>query len=213
MDWMPVRRLIHKIGVWLFRPKGYSYLKSLFARFLRLFGWKHVMLCVVVGGCVYAALLAVYRRKEAKNRIAHFRAACGSALSVYYVLLALYTLVFRMVYRKRRYNLELFWSYKKAMAGATSLYYEIVLNYFLLLPIGLIVPILVRKHKFFWTMVIGTLSSAAIEVLQLLLRRGLFELDDLIGNVLGVILGYGIYVLIRRVRKGDGYGKCEADCV
>ena len=41
----------------------------------------------------------------------------------------------------------------------------------------------------------------AIELLQLISRRGLFEFDDILHNMLGAFIGVSIFVLVETVVK------------
>ncbi len=133
------------------------------------------------------------------------KAFCLAILLTYYYILILYTVVFRPTYTSYRYQLGLFWSYKLAINGEAYLYYEIVLNYLLLFPVGLLLYLLLPRkqpYPFLLVILIIGFSSAAIEISQLLLRRGLFEFDDILGNVLGGILGYALCAGARRcIRK------------
>jgi glycopeptide antibiotics resistance protein len=79
-------------------------------------------------------------------------------------------------------------------------------NLLLLLPIGIFLPILWMKVPSFWkTVIIGASTSLSIELLQLILaylgygRGRAADVDDLILNTLGVMIGYQIFdkILIR----------------
>jgi len=48
---------------------------------------------------------------------------------------------------------------------------------------------------------IGVLMSATIEVAQLLTRRGLFEFDDIIYNSVGALIGFLLYLLLRKLGR------------
>jgi glycopeptide antibiotics resistance protein len=50
-------------------------------------------------------------------------------------------------------------------------------------------------------MEIGCLLSAAIEILQLLTRRGVCNIDDVIHNTIGCAIGYGIFRLCNTLLK------------
>lgn len=52
-----------------------------------------------------------------------------------------------------------------------------------------------------YTILFGCLVSVAIEVLQFFTQRGLCELDDVIHNTLGVVIGYGVYKVISKVKR------------
>ncbi len=57
---------------------------------------------------------------------------------------------------------------------------------------------------------VGFLFSVFIEVSQLVLHRGLFELDDMINNTFGCVLGYALFVIymwILRKEKLDVFDK------
>ena len=69
-------------------------------------------------------------------------------------------------------------------------------NVLAFMPFGFFRPIIGRrKHSFIRTLVQGCLFSAAVEVTQLVTDVGSFDVDDIILNTSGVILGYIIFLL------------------
>ncbi len=78
-------------------------------------------------------------------------------------------------------------------------------NILLLMPLGFLAPILWRKFRHFKKVILLSLAvSITIELLQLLessFGRGgrVTDIDDVICNVLGAIIGYLIYVLIMKI--------------
>lgn len=80
---------------------------------------------------------------------------------------------------------------------------EDLLNCILLLPVGVLLPIIAGYEiKWYKALVIGVFISAIIEISQLILMRGLFEWDDMIHNGLGCMVGYCIAnFVIKRVSK------------
>ena len=48
---------------------------------------------------------------------------------------------------------------------------------------------------------LGFAGSLLIETLQMLTGRGLFQLDDLITNAAGMMAGYGIYQIAKKLWK------------
>ena len=100
-----------------------------------------------------------------------------------------------------------FWKIRAIMNGGASrawLRNEILLNVLLLLPIGVLAPVFFKKRRFLWTVVAGVGVSISIEMLQFLTHRGFAEIDDVIFNTLGVLVGFGIYSLIQ---KGRAYAQ------
>lgn len=99
-----------------------------------------------------------------------------------------------------KYKLRLFWSYTEALkTQGVNFLWEIGLNVILLLPLGILFPVASGKKDVVLTATVGMAVSVAIEVLQLLLKRGLFEFDDIFHNTLGVIVGYLVYRMIMQI--------------
>lgn len=76
-------------------------------------------------------------------------------------------------------------------------------NIVLFVPIGILLPIAVEKHKWYWTDGIGFSFSCFIEIIQLVSSRGCFDPDDVILNTLGTAIGYGLYCCIIHKRIVD----------
>lgn len=77
---------------------------------------------------------------------------------------------------------------------------NIIGNVLAFVPFGFFRPIIgVRKYAFVRTVVSGFLTSLAIEVSQLLVFVGSFDVDDLILNTLGTMIGYGLFRLVHRL--------------
>ena len=71
---------------------------------------------------------------------------------------------------------------------------QIALNVVLFIPFGFMLPIINQHNQsFFTTLFYGFLFSFAIEVMQYITGRGLADIDDLINNTLGAVIGYLIY--------------------
>lgn len=84
-----------------------------------------------------------------------------------------------------------------------------ILNVVLFIPVGILLkPAFCNNDNhnvnLNWkgTMVVGLLLSMAIEVLQFVFKKGLCEIDDVIHNVVGCMIGYGMYKLLKKTSKG-----------
>ena len=95
-------------------------------------------------------------------------------------------------------NLHLFSSYREAWNSFNSTTWRfIILNIFMFVPLGIILPLLNKRfRKFPWTFGVAFLMTFIIEILQLITGYGILELDDMLNNVLGAIIGYGIVMAI-----------------
>ena len=95
-----------------------------------------------------------------------------------------------------RVELVPFWSYSHP-----ELRMEIILNYILFIPLGLLLY-LCSGEKFGLRVVIaGILLSVSIEIVQLVFLIGLFEFDDMIGNTVGCLIGAVIGKATRELKK------------
>ena len=68
-------------------------------------------------------------------------------------------------------------------------------------PLGFFLPILFEKQRKFGSFIAtSTLAIMCIEILQLVTMRGLFDIDDIILNVLGACLGFWLLQkLVKRI--------------
>ena len=79
---------------------------------------------------------------------------------------------------------------------------NIIGNVSLFIPTGIILPILYKRLNSFWKVLLaGVGISLCIEVLQLLLPNSVTDIDDLILNTAGVVIGYALFSLVRRLIK------------
>lgn len=109
---------------------------------------------------------------------------------VLYVSVIYYTTIFsRKELSEYKYNYQLFWSY---LADGQGSYYfkENFLNILIFIPIGMILPYVIKSCKLWYVILVGLTISIPIEVLQLILKRGFSELDDIFHNTLGVVVGF-----------------------
>ena len=74
-------------------------------------------------------------------------------------------------------------------------------NIALFVPLGYFLPRLWTALRKWWRTWLATLViMSAVEVIQLLTLRGICDVDDLILNLLGAALGYGIFCIWKKDR-------------
>lgn len=72
-------------------------------------------------------------------------------------------------------------------------------NVVLFIPAGILLPMLWKRLKnFLLFFLVCFLAIAAVEVLQLVTLLGSCDVDDLILNLLGMIIGYLLYLIFRK---------------
>ncbi len=81
--------------------------------------------------------------------------------------------------------------------GAVSALLNTLGNVIGFIPLGIFVPILFKKTRRVWKqLLMGFMVSLAVETIQLVLDVGVFDVDDLILNTVGTIVGYALFRLI-----------------
>lgn len=71
-----------------------------------------------------------------------------------------------------------------------------IFNILMFVPLGIFLPLISSKFKKFkWLLLIVLSATLSIETYQTLSGAGIFELDDLMNNSLGGIMGYQLYRL------------------
>lgn len=138
----------------------------------------------------------------------------GRALFGIYLIGLCYFLLFAENYgrvsgqRIYRYNfvpfkeIERFWTYRKEL-GIHS-FFNLAGNVLIFMPAGFFIPILWKSKKgFLFTVCAAFEISLLMESLQLIFRVGSFDVDDLILNTLGGILGYLLLRLIGKWRSHE----------
>lgn len=77
-------------------------------------------------------------------------------------------------------------------------------NTAMFIPVGMIWPLVFRELDSHWkTILAGIGFSLLIEVLQLPFYDRVSDIDDLILNTVGYLMGYGIYLVIRKIKRAS----------
>ena len=91
---------------------------------------------------------------------------------------------------------------------------EILLNFIgnvaMFIPIGIIWPAVFRRLNTRGKVIAaGVGLSVCIEILQMPFCDRVSDVDDLILNSLGFLMGYGIYLLVKHIKKAKGWRSYE----
>lgn len=126
---------------------------------------------------------------------------------IIYLAIVFASTVFTRMPSVRKYELIPFWSwYEVIVHHSKGLLIEIILNVILLLPVGLLLPIIFDKRiQARDGFLVGAIISAVIETSQLVFKRGLFEWDDMLHNALGCMVG----CIVMNVVMNIVMEKCE----
>ena len=125
-----------------------------------------------------------------------------------YLIILIYLLIFyeeydrTMANRSYRYNLipfaeiRRFWVYRKQI-GISQVISNLAGNVVGFLPFGMLLPAFSRRFRS--AGLIAFLSfdvSLCVELIQLTFKVGIFDVDDIMMNTLGGLIGYGIFVIL-----------------
>lgn len=133
-------------------------------------------------------------------------------LFLMYLFLLIYFLFFAESYGRSggeeyRYNVIPFREIRRYLLyphllGPYAVLTNLIGNVVGFLPFGAILPVLKRNMRSFWKILLLSFEfSAMIEVTQLLTRLGSFDVDDIILNTAGGVLGYGVFCVCNRLRR------------
>lgn len=75
----------------------------------------------------------------------------------------------------------------------------VIENILLFVPFGILYPVAVPGRWKYFTVLTGMIISVVIETVQLITQRGYCQLDDVVMNTLGSLVGYVIFVIARSI--------------
>lgn len=90
------------------------------------------------------------------------------------------------------------WSYRMTIGGNQRYLREIILNIGLFVPLGYFLVNADRKHRVLLAVGAALLISALIEAVQYFTFRGQCDVDDLISNTIGAVIGIVLYFLMKK---------------
>lgn len=139
---------------------------------------------------VHTILFAIVLVKTGKKRGLSASRCINIILLFFYLLtVCLSTIIVRPRNTYREMNLYPFWSWLKVISGSRHMQRQVIENILMLMPIGFLMPFIDKsKYYFIKTISFGFVFSLGIEVSQYILKVGLFEIDDLFNNTIGVLL-------------------------
>lgn len=128
-------------------------------------------------------------------------------LLVEYLFLLLYLTVFvRNTQAEWTYNLFPFWSYQAIREGRDDILVQVIMNVLAFIPIGFLLGTF-KGLKCWRVLLVGLCFSILIELLQLVLKRGLTEIDDVVHNGVGCMIGYWAFVGFRKMAASCSGGR------
>ena len=135
----------------------------------------------------------------------------GKILFILYIGFLLYFLIFSDWYGRTggmneyHYNLVLFKEIKRFWIYREQLGWGSVANLFgnvlIFMPFGFFMPMASRYRSFFLTLFYSFGLSLLVETFQLFTKVGSFDVDDLLLNTIGGVIGYIFFVICNTIRR------------
>lgn len=146
---------------------------------------------------IYRKILGGKRKPDTRKTI------LGFALIGYIIMVMGVTLLRRGDHFKGSVNIHFLSSYREAWNSFGFIaWQQLILNIIMFLPLGILLPLISpRFHKLKNTMTIALGFTILIETVQLITGFGVFELDDILNNILGALIGYGIIMTLLTIFK------------
>lgn len=131
--------------------------------------------------------------------------------AVYLILMVYFLFYSEQMGRKPgnayRYNLQPFAEIKRYLKyshriGSFHVLLNLWGNVLCFVPFGFVIPILsASTRKFYKITILSFMASTIVEVIQLLSKRGSFDIDDILMNTLGGVIGYLFFAIGRWLSK------------
>ena len=128
-----------------------------------------------------------------------WRYKCYVLLACYYSLLLCQTVVFRHESESMELRIVPFRKVANILDGNAETCWEIGLKIVVFIPIGILLTLILGRDKWRKSIAIGIILSMTVELLQLFLRRGLCESDDILVNTLGCCLGVWMVLIAKHI--------------
>ncbi len=163
--------------------------------------WLGVLAAIVIGIIFTVWYFLYFKKKYPGKKLHKGKILLWGIFFVYLVVVFGATMLSRGNFYGNTKIYPLFYSYKDAWNDfSITGWRNIILNILMFVPLGFLMPVLVKwTDSFLKVSGIGFGVTLVIESSQLLLKRGVFEPDDLLGNTVGTMIGFGMYRLIKYV--------------
>lgn len=151
---------------------------------------------------IFLVVIAVVRIAAIKNNNEKlvFYKEFTNLLFIIYILL-LYELLTRAELNTvRGYNLVPFTEMFRYKIGSQAFYMNVIGNIAIFIPFGYLISTYIKPKRILPILIVSVISSSTVEFVQLCIGRS-FDVDDIILNSLGAILGFLLYVALNAVKK------------
>lgn len=155
--------------------------------------WPMIALASTV--IISMRLVWLYRNKK----VMVYHKEILSLLFLWYILILFQVVTFQDVSWSTS-NYEPFKEIFRYKMGERLFYKNVVGNFMMFVPYGFFVSYYLKFKKGYEIILMSLITSATIEYIQLVIGR-VFDVDDIILNIGGALVGYAIYKLLYAIVK------------
>ncbi len=121
-------------------------------------------------------------------------------LFIIYILLLYQLLTSTEINKNSGFNLVPFTEIFRYEIGSKNFIYNVIGNIIIFIPFGYFVSGYVKANKVSHILFISILSSLTVELVQLQIGRS-FDIDDILLNVVGSIIGFLLFIGLTAIKK------------
>ena len=156
--------------------------------------WPMLVIFVVILSTIRLTYLSIHKEKFI------FYKEFLNLIFIIYVLLLYQLLTNVETNTSGGYNLIPFTEITRYEIGSKLFMYNVIGNIVIFIPFGYFVSGYIKASKVSHILAVSVISSLTVEVVQLQIGRS-FDVDDIILNVCGAIIGFLLYIGLCAIKK------------
>lgn len=155
--------------------------------------WPMLLICSIIA----VQLRAVYLYKNKKPLILYKELLY--LISIIYIMCLFYVVTFQDVSWSTS-NFTLFKEMFRYEFGTKLFFHNVIGNMLMFIPFGFLISYFLKLEKPYSIIILSFITSFTIEVTQLLIGR-VFDIDDIILNVIGGLIGFLLFYILGKIEK------------
>ena len=155
--------------------------------------WPMLLICSIIA----VQLRAVYLYKNKKPLILYKELLY--LISIIYIMCLFYVVTFQDVSWSTS-NFTLFKEMFRYEFGTKLFFHNVIGNMLMFIPFGFLISYFLKLEKPYSIIILSLITSVTIEVTQLLIGR-VFDIDDIILNVIGGFIGFLLFYILGKIEK------------
>jgi len=156
--------------------------------------WPMLTIFLVIFGTVRIAAI-----KSSGERFI-FHKEFFNLLFIIYILILYELLTNTELNHGGSYNLVPFTEMFRYKIGSDLFYFNVIGNIAVFVPFGYFISSYIKPKKILPILIVSIISSATVEFVQICIGRS-FDVDDILLNAVGAIIGFLIYVSLNAIKK------------